>query len=232
MAAVVSFGINRAGRDFVVGDVHGCFDRLQALLRKVDFDFATDRLFCTGDLIDHGPLSHEVLDWLGEPWLFSVRGNHEQQLVEAFACGDVGWMLLSEHFAWLLGRPVHEQFEFVLQLAALPLAMEISTDSGVVAVVHSGCEGGDWWAFREALRRGEAGAVRSALYQRASRAAIPVAGLEALLVGHNPARQVRQTGNIWYLDTAAAKGGQLSAACLADGCIYSVPGRHRSMRVG
>ncbi|WP_263263732.1 metallophosphoesterase [Pseudomonas sp. RIT-PI-S] len=226
MAAVLSFGINRDGRDFVVGDVHGCFDRLQALLAKVGFDYGHDRLFCVGDLIDHGPLSHEVLDWLGEPWMFSVRGNHEQQLVEAFTRNEADWGLLSEHFAWLLGRPVHQQFEFALQLAALPLAIEISTAAGVAAIVHSGCVGGDWWTFREALRRGDAAAVRSALYQRAPQRAASVAGLQALLVGHTPVKRVRHLGNIWYLDTAAAKGGQLSAACLADGSVHSVPGRH------
>ncbi|WP_426199020.1 metallophosphoesterase [Pseudomonas sp. DC3200b2] len=226
MSAVLSFGINTDGRDFVVGDVHGCFDRLQALLSKVDFDTRNDRLFCVGDLIDHGPLSHEVLDWLAEPWMFSVRGNHEQRLVEAFAQDEAQWWRLSEHFSWLLGRPVYEQFEFVLQLSRLPLAIEVSTAKGIAAVVHSGCAGPQWWDFREALRRGEPAAVKTAIYQRVQRPTEPILGLEALMVGHTPGKRVRQAGNVWYLDTAAVKGGQLSAACLADGAVYSVRGRH------
>ena len=43
---VQRFEANRAGRDFVVGDVHGCFDQLEAWLDALAFDM-TDS-FCYG----------------------------------------------------------------------------------------------------------------------------------------------------------------------------------------
>jgi len=46
--------INKKGRDFVCGDIHGCFDQLEEKLSQVNFDKSTDRLFCVGDLIDRG----------------------------------------------------------------------------------------------------------------------------------------------------------------------------------
>lgn len=68
---------NTLGRDFVVGDLHGCRFLLDAALRERDFNPATDRVFSVGDLIDRGPDSLNTLALLDEPWFYAVRGNHE-----------------------------------------------------------------------------------------------------------------------------------------------------------
>ena len=52
---------NRAGRDFVIGDLHGCLDALRFLLREIEFDPSRDRLFSVGDLVDRGSQSEEAL---------------------------------------------------------------------------------------------------------------------------------------------------------------------------
>jgi hypothetical protein len=43
---------NGRGRDFIVGDLHGCRAMLDALLVHVGFDPDRDRLFSVGDLMD------------------------------------------------------------------------------------------------------------------------------------------------------------------------------------
>lgn len=73
---------NAKGRDFVVGDIHGCLDELISLLAHAGFNPKRDRLFSVGDLIDRGPKSAEALDLLEKPWFFAVRGNHEQMLLD------------------------------------------------------------------------------------------------------------------------------------------------------
>lgn len=73
--------VNVEGRDFVVGDLHGCFDELTKLMKYVRFDIKKDRLFSTGDLIDRGPRSKECLALLGQPWFYPVLGNHEDLLL-------------------------------------------------------------------------------------------------------------------------------------------------------
>ncbi len=35
---------NRAGRDWVVGDLHGCFELLRRLMKTIGFNPQTDRL--------------------------------------------------------------------------------------------------------------------------------------------------------------------------------------------
>ncbi len=74
---------NTHGRDFVLGDLHGHYRAVQALLEKVKFDYGKDRLFSVGDLVDRGPDSFSCLELLEQPWFFSVLGNHESICLEA-----------------------------------------------------------------------------------------------------------------------------------------------------
>lgn len=75
---------NVKGRDFVVGDLHGCKKDLDRLLQLVEFNRAVDRLISVGDLVDRGPQSLECLLLLKAPWFHAVMGNHEQLLLSYF----------------------------------------------------------------------------------------------------------------------------------------------------
>lgn len=76
---------NVKGRDFVVGDIHGCVNALKELMGKMGFDPEKDRLFCTGDLTHRGPQSLEALALLNEPWFLSVKGNHDEATIAALS---------------------------------------------------------------------------------------------------------------------------------------------------
>ena len=78
------FATNTAGRDFVIGDLHGCYELFLKLLEHLQFDAEKDRMFSVGDLVDRGPDSYSCLKLLDEPWFHSVLANHEQMMVEAF----------------------------------------------------------------------------------------------------------------------------------------------------
>ncbi|GHU75370.1 serine/threonine protein phosphatase [Spirochaetia bacterium] len=81
--AMQEFEKNKKGRDYVCGDIHGCFDELEDELVKIDFDPEKDRLFCVGDLIDRGPRSRNALGYIQKPWFHSVLGNHEHMFIMA-----------------------------------------------------------------------------------------------------------------------------------------------------
>jgi len=79
-------------RIYAVGDIHGCYDKLLALMEKMDIDFESDTLVFLGDYIDRGPQSFEVvayLDDLKQRYANSIflKGNHEEML-EKYLSGE------------------------------------------------------------------------------------------------------------------------------------------------
>lgn len=64
-----------------VGDIHGCRQELEELLKKVKFDPATDHLIATGDIVNKGPDTPGVIDLLRRYNASCVRGNHDDRLL-------------------------------------------------------------------------------------------------------------------------------------------------------
>lgn len=62
----------------VIGDVHGCFESLKALIKQ----FPHDNICFVGDLVDRGPSSREVVELVKSKGYDCVMGNHEQFMIE------------------------------------------------------------------------------------------------------------------------------------------------------
>ena len=80
-------------RIFAVGDIHGCYDRLLALLDRIPLDWSRDQLVFMGDYIDRGPQSFEVVEHLIglqelHPDIVFLKGNHEQMLADYLSGKD------------------------------------------------------------------------------------------------------------------------------------------------
>lgn len=75
-------------RTFVIGDIHGCAATLRRLVEEKLRPFPADHIYLLGDLIDRGPDSKGVLDYIFELQerglhLESIRGNHEEMFLHA-----------------------------------------------------------------------------------------------------------------------------------------------------
>jgi serine/threonine protein phosphatase 1 len=70
---------------YAVGDIHGSYNKLVALMEKIPIDYENDTLVFIGDYIDRGPNSYEVIEYLLElknkyPDIVFLKGNHEEML--------------------------------------------------------------------------------------------------------------------------------------------------------
>lgn len=217
------FARNLAGRDLVIGDIHGCFSKARAALDAVGFDpDGGDRLFSVGDLVDRGPESADVLEWLALPWFFPVMGNHDNM---ALRWGRPGCAMDAELYAmnggaWNIANTPPERLAVSDAMAALPLAIEVETAAGPVGIVHADCPFTFWWSFLAALEdpaltASNLKAIREAvLWSRERVQADDCSGIEgvvALVVGHTPQDVPRWLGNVLYLDTAAWHMGGAAA---------------------
>lgn len=68
----------------IIGDVHGNYDTLIALLDKIPKEEKAKGIVLCGDLIDRGPKSAEVVQLVidNSDIIQSVRGNHEQFMID------------------------------------------------------------------------------------------------------------------------------------------------------
>ena len=63
---------------YVISDLHGDFERYQAMLEKINFDEDRDVLFVLGDVIDYGEGGFQILlDMCSRPNVYPILGEHE-----------------------------------------------------------------------------------------------------------------------------------------------------------
>ncbi|KHJ30528.1 putative ser thr protein phosphatase family protein [Erysiphe necator] len=77
-----SEGDNR--RLIMIGDIHGMKKELENLLEKIVFNPTRDHVILVGDLIAKGPDSLGVVDLAMRLGATCVRGNHEDQAIQAW----------------------------------------------------------------------------------------------------------------------------------------------------
>lgn len=69
---------------YVISDIHGEYELFLALMRKIGFS-ASDELYVSGDFIDKGDGSVQLMKWLSsKPNVHCIRGNHEEALLSYY----------------------------------------------------------------------------------------------------------------------------------------------------
>jgi serine/threonine protein phosphatase 1 len=125
-------------RRIIIGDVHGHYDALIALLDKVALNY-DDQVYFLGDLIDRGPKSAQVVDFVYQHNYRCLLGNHEQMLLDAIGDGQISsnylqaW-LYSGGYTTLVSYDNHIPQEHIDWLKTLPLYFDL----GDVWLVHAG----------------------------------------------------------------------------------------------
>ena len=219
MAAVwhEHFHKNETGRDFVIGDLHGCYNLLKDGLEAVDFCPGYDRLFSVGDLIDRGEQNMECLGLYQEDWFHGVFGNHEDMMLST-VLGDV-----PGDFIWYGNGGVWAEDADPDELRVLaeyaqenvPMVITVDTDAGLVGICHAEPPTYDW---ADALEFDSDHMVKM-LWGRVrlkGRLPLPTKGVHCTFHGHTPVKHVTVLGNAWFIDTGAYRTGRLEMMQMQD----------------
>ena len=210
MSKVKHFSLNEVGRDFVIGDIHGCFTKLSALLGEIEFDESKDRLFSVGDLVDRGSESEKSIEWLSKPWFYAVRGNHEQIAIDCAA-----GMYSHDHYianggAWFLGLTQQERIKYADEFSAMPIAIDVQTAHGLVGIVHAECPASNWGELIGRIYNDpDDQFIQACLWSRhraTNHTETVIDGVVHVISGHTPMQNATMYGNSLFIDTGAVFG--------------------------
>jgi protein phosphatase len=225
----------------IIGDVHGCFGELAALLTGLGYAVDADggsarhpdgrKAVFVGDLVDRGPATPAVLRLVmgmtAEGSGLSVAGNHEAKLLRALRGSNV---TTSHGLAESLAQLAAEPPEFSRQAAAFldGLLGHVVLDDGRLVVAHAG--------LPAAMHGRASAAVRAfALYGdttgETDEFGLPVRypwaedyrGRAMVVYGHTPVPDPQWVNGTICLDTGCVFGGRLTALRYPERELVSVP---------
>lgn len=206
-------------RLIVIGDIHGCYDELVALLDRVR-PAAKDTVVSVGDVVTKGPAAARCLDLWRQRGYLAVRGNNEIKLL---AHANLLLRLFSSD-------EVLRRKDLLHYIAAWPLVLDFPNEA--VAVVHGGFlpqmrvtradiereqdvipelrwirkRNGDWKPVPKEKKKKD-----DVLWSEKWR------GERLVVYGHTPLREPKFDRYALGLDTGCVYGGKLTAAVLSSG---------------
>ncbi|HAU5795873.1 TPA: serine/threonine protein phosphatase [Citrobacter amalonaticus] len=197
---------------FVVGDLHGCYTLLMNELDKVSFDPARDLLISVGDLVDRGAENVECLDLITMPWFRSVRGNHEQMMIDGLSeYGNVNhWLVNGGGWFFNLDYDKEVLAKALVRIAAeLPLVIELVTVDKKYVICHADYPH-DEYEFDKPADPQQVIWNRERISDSQDGLAREIKGADMFIFGHTPASQSLKYANQMYIDTGAVFCGNLT----------------------
>ena len=223
----------------IIGDIHGCFDELTALLTKLGYTVNGHlvtppegrKAVFLGDLVDRGPKSPDVLKLVmgmtASGTALSVPGNHDIKLLRKLRGKDVQ---LTHGLADTLEQMSAEPQEFTDQVRRFldDLVSHYVLDGGRLVVAHAGMKA-------EMQGRGSGKVREFALFGETTgetdEFGLPVRlpwasdyrGSASVVYGHTPVPAPEWLNHTLNIDTGCVFGGSLTALRWPEREIVSVP---------
>jgi len=208
---IITVSENTKGRDFFVGDIHGCYDLFLYHLNQINFNFLTDRMFSVGDLTDRGPSSEECVRLITEGWFYAVRGNHEDMCIGVHRGGWPENNFISNGGQWFTNlKSFPDRQERIVQLMEeLPLLIEVPYKGKKIGVLHADAVVDSWNDYREDFNQESVIWGRMRVFDD-TWDTCRVADIDAVVVGHTPVKKILVSANVVYIDTGAVFGKGLT----------------------
>ncbi|WP_162815031.1 metallophosphoesterase [Erythrobacter aureus] len=222
--------LSSARRVLTVGDIHGCFDRLERQLDELGFDPDQDVLVLLGDLVDRGPHSDQALEWCDRAGVRRVLGNHEQIVDYAVNRGAKGFHHRAGGIWFEQIVEPEKRRNWAETLMDAPVAMEITTPGGRrVGFVHADVPTNCWTQLEKVLTSPDHpehdDTWAHCMWERhridriehlrdnpesARPVPQPIRGIDHVFFGHTIVHQALTHQNCSFIDTGAFRGGDLT----------------------
>ncbi len=215
----------------IIGDVHGCYDELVKLLKKLRYEQknkmwmhpAGRKLVFLGDITDRGPASLKVIELVHSLYkdglAYYTPGNHCNKLYRYFLGNKVQvthglettvteYERLSENKKQTIRKKFMELYE------QAPLYLEL--DRGNLIVAHAGIR-------EDYIGKKNQQVKKFVLYGDITGEKLPdgrpvrrdwaknYSGKATIVYSHTPVRDVRSINNTYNIDTGCVFGGKLTA---------------------
>jgi serine/threonine protein phosphatase 1 len=206
----------------VIGDIHGCWEELQALLDKAGIG-DDDAILAVGDIVDRGPETPQVLDFFqSRPKAITTLGNHERKHVRA-GRGEIQLSVSQRISQIQLGDVYHESVQW---MNSLPLFLDLPE----ATLVHGYLEPGLSLSEQNPLIVcGTMGGERILRNRYNSPWYELYDGDRPVVVGHcnynDSDRPFIYHDKVFGLDTSCVMGKSLSGLLLPSFQILSIPSR-------
>jgi predicted phosphodiesterase len=213
-------------RTLLIGDVHGCLDELQDLLRVAEVDARADRVILVGDLVAKGPDSVGVVALARERGFEAVLGNHDAKVLKMGPeGGDLSPLVSPREHAYVAAHLTPPDWEYLRGLPTTLLLPHLN-----IIVVHAGLVPGvpleqqerrfllnlrSITPEGEPSKRVDEGAPWGSLWP----------GPEHVVFGHDAVRGLQQHAHATGLDTGCVYGNALTGLLLPERRLVSVRAR-------
>jgi len=204
-----TFEINDKGRDFIISDLHGCYDLLLDKMKEMSFNHNDDRLFSVGDLVDRGPESMKCLELLKEPHFYSVRGNHEDMMIKVILHNFSPDHWFQNGGLWYINEDIEKLKKLCIIAKGLPYSITIKTNRGDIGICHAEPVDSDWNNSKNPTEYGKQNMMwgRTLIYDDEE---YIIDNVHETYHGHSIIDQPVKKGNSNFIDTGAFNNGVLT----------------------
>lgn len=209
--------IRNDDRVFVVGDIHGEITMLNEKLSEIGFDKEKDTLIAVGDLIDRGEDSLACLALIQNPWFKSVRGNHENLMINSVIHKDENhircWIQNGGNWYFNLNQ---EDLMYANDLAKiaeseLPYVIELNHKGKKFVICHADFPSNEYSGEIETEELFHIVWSRDRINKvMKTNVSEPINGADMFIFGHTPLRKPLQVDNCMWIDTGAVFGKELT----------------------
>ncbi len=219
----------------VIGDIHGCYNTLVELVKKIREKYHAIQLYCVGDLVDRGNFSYEVIEFIITENIRFTPGNHDYMfyhfIKEPQSQLGRAWLYNgSEPTISSYENRLEKLTEHLDAIISAPLFINLNdcfiSHAGISQFYRSRIPQylfDDHDALDTILKK-DVGNEHGILWTRDK--LINIGKLQ--VVGHTRQEEINfsKSGNALYIDTSVYTGNKLSAAIIDNGEVvesFSVP---------